>query len=108
MGANRVAEVRAEIDISNSERLEAQLVPAVSEPETRLVLSLSGCPYMDSSGLRVLIRLANSLGDRFAAVAAPGCHARRIIEISGLLGHMRVFDSLDEALAGADVPAEAG
>lgn len=98
VGATRVANIRAEIDISNSELLEADLLELPGDAASRLIVSLSDCAYIDSSGLRVLIRLSNALGTRLAVVAKPGSHARRLIDVAGLTRAMSVHDTLDPAL----------
>jgi anti-anti-sigma factor len=96
-GDTCVADVRAEIDLANAHLLEAAIA-APADPAGKFILSLSGCPYIDSSGLRVVIRLSNTFGSHFAVVAGPGCHARRIIDVAGLGKTMPVFDSLEPAL----------
>ncbi len=98
VGDTRVADVRAEIDISNSQLLETDLLEIPHDASSKLVVALSDCTYIDSSGLRVLIRLSNALGTRLAVVAKPGSHARRLIDVAGLARAMSVHDSLGPAL----------
>jgi anti-anti-sigma factor len=97
-GDTRVADVRAEIDLANAHLLEAALAAPADDKAGNFILSLSGCPYIDSSGLRVVIRLSNTFGSHFAVVAGPGCHARRIIDVAGLGKTIPIFDSLEPAL----------
>ncbi len=104
IGDTRVADVRAEIDMSNAQFLEADLNDLQNETGTQLIVALSDCPYIDSSGLRILIRLANALGSRLAVVARPGSHARRLIDVAGLTRAMGVYDSLSPALASLSQP----
>jgi anti-anti-sigma factor len=104
-GDTRVADVRAEIDISNADLFEAGMKDFPDAGTSKLVVGLTACPYIDSSGLRVLIRLANALGPRLAIVAGEGSHARRLIEVAGLAEAMSVHDSLQSALASLSAPS---
>jgi anti-anti-sigma factor len=105
-GDTRVADVRSEIDISNADLFEAGLNDVPGSAYSKLVIGLTDCPYIDSSGLRVLIRLANALGPRLAVVAGQGSHARRLIEVAGLAHAMSVHDSLNPALASLSAPVD--
>ncbi len=66
-----------------------------------LVIDLSGCEFIDSAGLQVLMRrsrVPRRLG--LAAVAAPaGSPARRTFELTGLSRALPTFDCLDDAIA---------
>jgi anti-sigma B factor antagonist len=105
-GDTRVADVRAEIDISNADLFEAGFYGFPDANSSKLVIGLTECPYIDSSGLRVLIRLANAFGSRLAIVAGQGSHARRLIEVAGLAEAMSVHDSLHPALASLSAPLD--
>jgi anti-anti-sigma factor len=93
------ADVRAEVDISNADLFEAGLSDFPGPSSAKLIVGLTECPYIDSSGLRVLIRLANALGPRLAIVAGQGSHARRLLEVAGLAQAISIHDSLEPALA---------
>jgi len=94
----RVVDVLGEVDIASADALEERLNKA-ADGAALLVVSLVNCPYIDSSGLRVLVRLSNDLGEGFAVVVPPGTQTRRIFDITGLAHQMDVFDSVEEALA---------
>jgi anti-anti-sigma factor len=55
-----------------------------------VVLDLSDVSFLDSSGLRSLLRTARTLAPRGGVVtcAALSDHARRTLELSGLLAHL--------------------
>jgi anti-anti-sigma factor len=93
-----ICTVVAEIDIANADAFREELDNVVSEDRNTIV-SLADCPYIDSSGLRVLIALARRAGDSLSLVVAPGTQVRRVFEITSLTSSMRVFESVDEALA---------
>jgi anti-anti-sigma factor len=90
--------VVAEIDIANADAFREELDTVVGEGRNAIV-SLADCPYIDSSGLRVLIALARRVGDSLSLVVVPGTQIRRVFEITSLTNSMRVFASVDEALA---------
>lgn len=94
----RVLTVNGEVDIANAAELEERL-RAAAQGARRLVVSLASCTYMDSSGLRVLIRLSNELHDRFGVVVEQRSQIRRIFDIAGLDLQMNVYDAVDDAVA---------
>ena len=59
-----LARLTGAVDLSNVEELTARLEGAVSNRALGLVLDLSGVTYLDSTGLRLIYRLARRLGDR--------------------------------------------
>lgn len=77
-----------EIDVANATALTDAL-EAVSEPGRRLVLDMAEVTFIDSSGINVLLRAANWLGDRHAGltIGAASVNVRKILEILGLTDH---------------------
>jgi anti-anti-sigma factor len=49
-----------------------------------VVLDLSGCSYLDSTILRVLVGASNSAPKRFAIVVPEEARIRRVFQIAGL------------------------
>ncbi|MGD0966745.1 MAG: STAS domain-containing protein [Candidatus Aquilonibacter sp.] len=49
-----------------------------------VVLDLSGCSYLDSTILRVLVGASNSSPNRFAMVVPEEARIRRVFQIAGL------------------------
>jgi len=75
-----------EVDLSNSaavdDRIRASIDPAVE----RVALDLSKVTFMDSSGLRVVLMLADRLRERrrdLILVVPPDGLVRRVLTISG-------------------------
>jgi anti-anti-sigma factor len=82
-----IATVEGEVDVSNREDLLAQLVEAVANSATGLMLDLAGLEFMDSSGVHMLYQLSDRLAtrqQRFAVVLPPNRPPRRAIELSGV------------------------
>ena len=94
-----VVAVAGEIDVATAPQVERALDAA--GPEKRVVLDLSECGFIDSSGLRTL------LGARSAAEAAGGSLVLvvsdqgllRVFEVVGLGEVLEIHDSLAGALA---------
>ncbi len=97
----RVIKVGNEVDIANADTLERYLDEAASGNDT-FVVSLETCRYIDSSGLRPIIRLAERVGDAFFIVVPPGTQIRRIFDLTNLRDRMNVCDSVREAVSKAN------
>ncbi len=95
---HRVLSVRGEVDIATVGELEEKIA-ALGEPKYGLVIDLTETEFMDSSGLRLLV----SIHERFASeggslrVAVGPGPIYRLLDITGLLGHLDVHDTVEEA-----------
>ena len=97
-GDIRIVTVRGEVDVATAPELEERLGEA-AEGAPKCIVSLAECRYIDSSGLRLLVRVAHELGERLAVVVPPGTQVRRIFDITGLAYQMDMHDALPEAIA---------
>ena len=84
--------IGGEIDAHSAPSLAAAMseLPDISQ----VVVDFSGVTFMDSSGLRVLVDAAMSAtnsGKSFA-IAHPQAAIRRVVEISGLSGHLHFLE----------------
>lgn len=94
-----IVAVDGEIDISSSDRLEAELEALVSHED--LVIDLCRCEFIDSTGLRALVlceRRLRESGGRIAVAAKPGGAVARLIELTGV-GRLKVHEDRVQALA---------
>ena len=85
--------VTGEIDMENAARVEQQILDAISNQLTNVVLDLGGLDYIDSAGLRVLFTLGTRLNTLQIApelVVPPESPIRRVIDLCGLSGTMRI------------------
>jgi stage II sporulation protein AA (anti-sigma F factor antagonist) len=81
--------VTGEIDLANAAAIEDEILTAVRNTATKVVVDLTDLLYIDSSGLRILFLLAGMLKVLQIAmevIAPPGTPIRRVILISGLDG----------------------
>ena len=101
-----------EIDLHYAPALRALFQAKVTQRCPALVVDLSGVPFIDSTGIAVLleyIRDAAEFGGRFC-LAAPTDHVRHVFEIVRLHEVLTVFDTTAAAISAmADdvVPAPA-
>ena len=97
-GGVRVLKVGNEIDLASAPIFERYLMEA-SADSPKFIVSLAECRYIDSSGLRPIIRLAERLGSGFGVVVPPGTQIRRIFDLTHLRDHMHVCNTLESAIA---------
>jgi anti-anti-sigma factor len=95
--------VTGELDLSTHEQLRDALV-GVPDADASVVVDLSECKFIDSSGIRALlvgyeaIRSSDG-GARRVAVAGAQPQVRRVLEMTGVDDAIPVHDSVDTALA---------
>ena len=99
-----------EIDLHYAPALRARFQAKASQRCPALVVDLSGVPFIDSSGIAVLLeylRDASGFGGKFC-LAAPTDHVRHVFEIVRLHEAVPVFESTADAIAAVssdDLPA---
>jgi anti-anti-sigma factor len=91
-----------DIDLASADRLRTAMRLEESQAPT-VVLDLRGVPFMDSSGLGVIVhenRTARERGARFAVAVGGQPAVRRILELSGLSSVLELVDDPSDVLAG--------
>ncbi len=84
-------------------------VPGIVADARALVVDLRGVSFLDSSGVRLLHRLAHTCagaGTGLRVVAPPGSRSRRVLDIVGMT--LLVDDDLDTARTALQAPGEPG
>jgi anti-anti-sigma factor len=82
----RLVRAHGELDVVASRSLLARL-PELIEPVAPLVLDLSEVTFFDSSGVRLVDRLAREQARQhcgFRVVAPAGARARRVLDVVGM------------------------
>ena len=96
----KITLVRAagEVDLSNAEELAAPLLSADAWEGRPIVLDLAAVPFMDSSGLRVLLSAVRDLGSRLAVVVRPGSPIENLLELAELRKRVPAYATEQEAI----------
>jgi anti-sigma B factor antagonist len=96
-----------ELDIADVPRLEHALDAAIAETTGAFLLDLCELEFLDSSGIRVLLRARALLGreNRVLVLVCPAGPVRRALELTGVVDLFAIYASRADA-ARALVPAE--
>lgn len=101
-GSWLIVRVAGELDVAGAEPLREALEAGLAEQGVRdLCLNLSEVPFVDSSGIGVILgryRRLHQQGGRMAIVGARPA-VRTVLELSGVLKIIPLFESEPEALA---------
>jgi anti-sigma B factor antagonist len=90
-GAASVA-VAGEIDLTSAPKLDDEVTGLIEDSVNTLTIELSGVSFMDSTGLRVLLKaskLLESSGGNLI-LGTPSDPVRRLLEVSGLDTHFQI------------------
>ncbi|HEV3153378.1 MAG TPA: STAS domain-containing protein [Candidatus Baltobacteraceae bacterium] len=96
--------LRGSLDLATSPSLRAALIEAADEGKHDIVVDLSQLEFLDSTGLGALIgahKRALEHGGQVRLVVNDG-PIQRLLTITGLMGILSVYGSLDAALNGGD------
>ena len=97
-----VINIAGELDQATVPELEGALDDAIANASESLLVDLSECSFIDSSGLAALVaarqRVLDSDGRGFG-LCCPDEQVRRLLNITGLDNAMGVTGTRDEALS---------
>jgi anti-sigma B factor antagonist len=98
--------VRGEIDLDAVPVLEPMLDAVIRDTAGAFVLDLCELAFLDSSGIRLILRARALLAreDRALAVVCPPGPVRRLFELAGIADLLFLYASREDAAA-ALVPA---
>jgi anti-anti-sigma factor len=99
----RAISVRGELDLSTAPTLEGPLEQAIESGEGSVLIDLSQCEFIDSTGIALIVRawqrLDNDGNGRGLVICSQNDQVRRVLEITGLELSIPVHTTKDEALA---------
>lgn len=99
----RTISVRGELDLSTAPELEGPLDQALDSGEGSVLIDLSGCEFIDSTGIALIVRawqrLDRAEDDRALVICSGNEQVRRVLEITGLELSIPVHGTRDQALA---------
>jgi anti-anti-sigma factor len=82
---------RGELDVATADQLAQALDPIIAGGSQLVVLDLTDVSFLDSSGLRTIVRAATSMEDRDGRLVIDGASpaVARVLEVTGLLERLR-------------------
>lgn len=92
-GSTVILAVTGEVDVSNASELRAQADAVLADGFTgELVVDLSGVPYIDSTGIGVLVGAAHRAQEAGAslAVANPQKNVERVLGLLGVSADLNI------------------
>lgn len=99
----RTISVRGELDLSTAPQLEGPLEEALESGEGSVLIDLSQCEFIDSTGIALIVRAWQRLNSgengRGLVICTHNDQVRRVLEITGLELSIPVHATRDEALA---------
>lgn len=83
--------VSGDVDSATAAVLDAELDALIAADARLVVLDLSAVTFLDSSGLRSIVRAGAALAERDGRLTCAGLSgaATKVLEITGLLEHLR-------------------
>lgn len=96
--------VRGELDLSTAPELEGPLDQALENGGGSVLIDLTQCEFIDSTGIALIVRawqrLQNDGGNgRTLVLCSQNDQVRRVLEITGLELSIPVHTTRDEAMA---------
>ena len=102
----RVIAVRGELDLSTAPELEGPLDEAVSAGDDAVLVDLTECEFIDSTGIALIVRAwqqldraADGEGTGRVVICSYNDQVRRVLEITGLERSIPIHGTRDDALA---------
>src|SRR5215203_5921561 len=89
-----------ELDIATSPRVRELLSDAARDADRPLVIDLTRCDFVDSTGLATLLHGAKPAqnGESNVALVCVGGEVRKLLELTAIDRTIPVYESLDSAI----------
>jgi anti-anti-sigma factor len=96
----RVLRVEGELDMNTAAQLERELDSALASAQRSLLIDLSRCEFIDSTGIALIVKAWQEFGqDGRFALCGLGDQVARILQVTGLDATIPNHSSRAEALA---------
>ena len=105
IGDRRVIQLRGDLHFATAPELEVCLEQALLDAASAIVLKLGGVKFIDSTGLRILLRARDrcaSSGRDFLLVEPLPDAVKRLFRVAGVSGVLPVHDG--RSRTGLDLP----
>lgn len=101
-----VISVRGELDLSTAPELEPPLEEAIATGDAAVLIDLSECEFIDSTGIALIVRAwqrldrsADGEGSGKVVICSNNDQVRRVLEITGLELSIPIHKTRDAALS---------
>lgn len=99
----RALAVRGELDMNTAPELEAEIDRVLADENVALMLDLSDCEFIDSTGIALIVRAWQRVGGdegkgRFV-LCCNNHQVRRLLKITGVEASIPMHEQRDAALA---------
>jgi anti-sigma B factor antagonist len=101
--------VSGELDQSTAPELRTALGDVLGDESGGVLVDLSDCAFIDSTGLSLLVETKRHLAEdsRRFGVCCPDVDVRRLLELTGIDQAVGLFDTRDEAISALSAGAAA-
>jgi anti-sigma B factor antagonist len=95
-----VITIAGELDIATSPKVRELLSEAARDEDRPLVIDLTGCEFVDSTGLATLLHGAKPAqnGESNVALVCTGGEVRKLLELTAIDRTIPVYETLDSAI----------
>jgi len=95
-----VITILGELDIATSPKVRELLTEAARDGDRPLVIDLTGCEFVDSTGLATLLHGAKPAqnGESNVALVCTGGEVRKLLELTAIDRTIPVYETLDSAI----------
>jgi anti-anti-sigma factor len=96
-----VIAVEGELDMNTATDLERELEGALAAAQAPLLIDLSRCEFIDSTGIALIVRSWQALdgdGNRRFALCGVGHQVKRVLDITGLVETIPTHPTREQAL----------
>ena len=95
-----VITILGELDIATSPKVRELLSEASRDGDRPLVIDLTGCEFVDSTGLATLLHGAKPAqnGESNVALVCTGGEVRKLLELTAIDRTIPVYETLDSAI----------
>ncbi|AOW85517.1 STAS domain-containing protein [Streptomyces olivaceus] len=92
------------LDVDTATELQHHLANQLHHGRRHFLLDLSGVPFMDSSGMNIILRVYQEVRELPGSVhiISPAPAVLRVLDLTGVSITVPVSDSVEEALARVD------
>lgn len=105
-GGIRAFTVRGELDMNTAPELERRLEEVLSNPDARVMIDLSDCEFIDSTGIALVVRAWQRLdsngggeGEGQLVLCCVNHQVRRLLKITGVESTISMHEQRDAAIS---------